>query len=106
VKLQPLLAIFLLLPASCAEPLEGRVESRLEAAGISPPMSRCMAHRWVEQLSIWQLRKIQGLTNDLSREHRDGTLTVPVLIERVRAVHDPEIFKVVSSSAAHCALHL
>jgi len=99
-----LLLISLLAVSACAQPFEGRVASRLHEAGLSRRMSDCMAQRWVDRLSMFQLRKIQSLTNGVSRERDDGRLTVVRLVERVRKVDDPEIFEVVSSSAAICAL--
>jgi len=92
--------------AGCAQPYEGRVAHRLEQAGIPKGMAECMAKRWVDRLSVFQLRKIQSLTDDLNREHREGTLTVLGLVERARQVDDPEIFKVVSKSAAICTLEI
>ena len=99
IALLPLLAF-----AACAQPFEGRVANRLHEAGLSRPMSECMAKRWVDRLSVFQLRKIQGLTEDLKRERSEGRLTVVRLIDRVRAMDDPEILEVVSTSAARCAL--
>lgn len=95
----PLLAI-----AGCAQPFEGRIANRLNEAGLSRPMAECMAGRWVDRLSVFQLRKIQSLTEDLKRERSAGRLTVVRLIDRVRALDDPEIVEVVSTSAARCAL--
>ncbi len=94
----------LLLASGCAQPFEGRVANRLHAAGIPRGMSECMARRWVDRLSVFQLRKIQSLTDDISRDKHQGRLTVIGFVERVRRVNDPEIFDVVSKSAAHCAL--
>lgn len=95
------LALFL-FTASCAQPFEGRVAARLSEAGLSRPMADCMAARWVDRLNVLQLRKISNLAGDLEREGRN--LTVARFVTRVRAVDDPEIFEVVSSSAIACAL--
>ena len=97
----------LLLPlavAACAQPFEGRVASRLADAGLSRPMADCMAKRWVDRLNLLQLQKISSLSQDLQRERSGGKLTIGRFIERVRAVDDPEVFQVVSTSAAACAL--
>lgn len=99
ITLIPLVAV-----AACAQPFEGRVASRLTEAGLSRPMAECMAKRWVDRLNVLQLRKISSLSDDLSKERSRGALTVGRLIERVRAVDDPEIFAVVSSSSIACAL--
>ena len=101
IALLPLLAV-----AACAQPLEGRVASRLTEAGIPPGMAQCMAKRWVDRLSLLQLRKIQSLTSDIKRDRGEGRLTVFRLVDRVRQINDAEIFDVVSKSAAHCALKL
>lgn len=95
----PLLAL-----AACAQPFEGRVASRLADAGLSRPMADCMAKRWVDRLSLAQLQKISGVAEDLRQERSQGKLTVGRFVERVRAVDDPEVFGVVSSSAAACVL--
>lgn len=95
----------LLLPlaalAGCSQPFEGRIARQLDEAGLPRPMAECMAEIWVERLNVVQLRKISRLSSDLKAEGRN--LTVRRLIERVRAVDDPEIFEVVSLSAARCA---
>src|SRR3982751_1694863 len=90
--------------SACAQPLEGRIATRLQQAGLSPSMAQCMADRWVHRLSVLQLQKIQHLTNDITREYQGGRLTAIAFVERVRRVDDPEIFEVVSSSVAVCAL--
>ncbi len=89
---------------ACAQPFEGRVASRLSEAGLSRPMADCMASRWVGRLNVLQLAKISSLSEDLHRERSAGRLTVGRFVERVRAVGDPEIFQVVSTSAAACML--
>jgi hypothetical protein len=67
-------------------------------------MADCMAKRWVNRLNVAQLQKISGLSEDLKRERSQRRLTVGRFIERVREVNDPEVFEVVSSSTALCAL--
>jgi hypothetical protein len=100
------LPLLILLLAACAQTFEGRVAGRLSEAGLSRPMADCMAKRWVARLNLLQLGKISDLSGDLQRERGRGKLTVGRFIERVRAVDDPEIFSVVSSSAAACAIAL
>jgi hypothetical protein len=90
--------------AACAQPFEGRVATRLAEAGLSRPIADCMAKRWVDRLNLLQLQKISSLSEDLRRERSGGRLSVGRFIERVRAVNDPEVFQVVSTSAAACAL--
>lgn len=98
--------LLILLLAGCAQTFEGRVASRLSDAGLSRPIADCMAKRWVDRLNLIQLGKISDLSADLQRERGRGRLTVGRFIERVRAVDDPEIISVVSSSAAACAIGL
>ncbi len=98
--------LLILLLAGCAQTFEGRVASRLSDAGLSRPMADCMAKRWVERLNLLQLNKISDLSGDLQRERGQGKLTVGRFIERVRAVEDPEVISVVTSSAAACAIGL
>jgi hypothetical protein len=97
----------LLLPlalAACAQPFEGRVASRLTEAGLSRPMAECMARRWVDRLSVAQLAKISGLSEELGRDRSQGRLTVGRFIDRVRGLEDPEIVEVVTTSSVACAL--
>ena len=101
---KPLSILLPLALAACAQPFEGRVAGRLADAGLSRPMAECMAKRWVDRLNVLQLQKISDLSGDLQRERGRGRLTVGRFIERVRAVDDPEVFQVVSTSAAACAL--
>lgn len=96
----PLLASLAL--AGCSQAFEGRIAERLTEAGLSRPMSECMAERWVKRLSLLQLRKIQTLAGDLRDER--GELTVGRLIGRVREMDDPEIVQVVTRSTLVCAL--
>jgi hypothetical protein len=90
--------------SGCAQPFEGRVATRLTEAGLSRPMAECMAKRWVNRLNIGQLQKISSLSEDLGKERSQGRLTVARFIQRVRAVDDPEVVEVVTSSSLACAL--
>jgi hypothetical protein len=97
------LLLFALMPlAACSQAFEGRIVDRLNEAGLSRPMSECMAERWVERLGVFQLRRIQGLAEDLEAEGEN--LTVAGLIRRVREIDDPEIVEVVTRSTVVCAL--
>ena len=87
--------------ASCAQPFEGRIARQLDEAGLPRPMAECMAAYWVERLGVLQLRKISRLSSDLKAEGR--SLTVGRLVRRVSEVDDPEIYEVVTVSAARCA---
>ena len=94
----------MLVLSACAQPFEGRVASRLAEAGLSRPMADCMAKRWVERLNVLQLQRISTVADDLQKERSQGRLTVGRFVERIRAMNDPEVLQVVSTSAAACML--
>lgn len=91
----PLVATTLML-AGCATP-EARLRTGLNNAGLSKAMSACMAERMVDRLSLAQLARLGDLPD--ADESRD----VGEFLRRVRALRDPEILAVTSSSAALCA---
>lgn len=96
------IAIALLVPlASCATP-ETRIRTALVNAGLPEPISACMADRMVDRLSLGQLNKLRGLAklkdSDLQRT------TLEQFVNRTKALQDPEILGVVSSSGAICAI--
>ncbi|MBB3912138.1 hypothetical protein [Sphingomonas desiccabilis] len=85
--------------AGCALP-EARVRSGLERAGLSPRVSACMAQRMVDRLSLAQLRRLGNLP------HARDARSLPDFLREVRALGDPEILGVTTSSAALCATGL
>lgn len=87
------------LVAGCAVP-EARLRSGLIRAGLSQPLSACMAERMVDRLSLAQLGRIADLPQ---AEHAES---IDQFLHRVRALGDPEILGVTSSSAALCATGL
>lgn len=95
----------ILLPAAtlaaCVAP-QGRVETGLIKAGISPRMAACMADRLVDRLSAGQLRRLGSLAKvgrtDLHH------VTVDQFLYQIRALDDPEILAVTSKAAVICAL--
>ena len=92
-----------LLLAGCATP-EQRVRSGLVDAGLSQPMAACMATRMVDRLSLLQLRRI-GRLGDL-REANARELSVDQFLHRARAIGDPEILAVMTTSAGICAIRI
>ena len=98
--LLPVLALALLL-AGCATP-ETRLRTSLQNAGLSKAMSACMAERMVDRLSLLQLRRLASL-GSLKDKHVSD-LTLDQFFRKVRALKDPEILTVSTSSAAVCAL--
>lgn len=93
--------LLLLLAAACAGP-ESRVETALTNAGLSPGVSRCMAERIVDKLSVGQLLKLRSLGGLADRPA--GDVSAREFLRRVRALEDPEIVTVVSASLARCSL--
>jgi hypothetical protein len=92
------LALFLAL-AACAVP-EARLRAGLVDAGLPRPLAACMAARMVDRLSLLQLRRLA----DLPRAR--GSEPIGDYLHHVRALRDPEILGVATSSAALCATGL
>jgi len=96
----PLIAAALML-AGCATP-ETRLRNGLHNAGLSQAMSACMAERMVDRLSLVQLRRLSALGS--LKDKRITDLSLDQFLRKVRALKDPEILTVSTSSAALCAL--
>ncbi|WP_346426334.1 hypothetical protein [Sphingorhabdus sp. YGSMI21] len=90
-----------MLLAACATP-EARVRSGLMSAGLSAPVSACMADRMVDRLSLGQLRKLGDLGKLKKRD--PGEVTVKEFVKETRSLQDPEILAVVTSSGLICAV--
>lgn len=87
--------------AACATP-ETRVRNGLMSAGLSKPISACMADRMVDRLSYSQIDKLNGLGK--LRKRDPGDISVNEFVKRTKALQDPEILGVVTSSGVVCAL--
>lgn len=87
--------------AACSTP-EMKVRNSLMKAGLSAPMASCMAERMVDRLSMAQLRRLSSLSSLKERDVRD--MTIDEFIYRSRALQDPEILRVVTSSGLRCAI--
>jgi hypothetical protein len=94
--------LLLLAVAGCSPIFQGRIVDELAEAGVPRPIAECMAERWVERLSIFQLRKLQRYAQDVKAEQ--GAISVLGLASRVQQIDDPEIVSVVTSSAFNCSL--
>ena len=92
----PLLAAAL---SACAVP-EDRLRTGLVNAGLSRPLAACMAERMVDRLGLAQLLRIADLPRVGEAE------SVEHVLRRMRALGDPEIVAVSTSSAALCATGL
>jgi hypothetical protein len=87
--------------SACATP-ETRVRTALMDAGLSQPISACMADRMVDRLSLIQLNRLSGLKKLRGQDMRK--ITVDEFLKRTRSLQDPEILGVVSSSGLICAV--
>lgn len=94
-------ALPLLALAACATP-ETRIRTALVEAGLSKPVASCMADRMVDRLSLGQLNKLRGLGKLKDRKTRG--LSIEEFVKRTKALQDPEILGVVTSSGLICAV--
>jgi hypothetical protein len=90
-----------LMIAGCSTP-ETRVRTALVDAGLPRPVAACMAARMVDRLSLAQLMRLSRLSG-IDRA-RLGSMTIDEFVRRTRALQDPEILSVVTSSGLRCAL--
>jgi hypothetical protein len=101
MKTRLFFALACLVLSSCATP-ESRVRTALLNAGLNKPVASCMAGRMVDRLSLWQLNKLRGLQK--LRDKKMRQLSIEEFVKRSRALQDPEILAVISSSAVFCAV--
>ena len=87
--------------AACATP-ETRIRNALVEAGLSKPIAGCMADRMVDRLSLIQLNKLRGLGK--LQDKRAKKLSIEEFVKRTKALQDPEILSVVTSSGVICAI--
>ena len=95
----PVLMVALL--AGCATP-ETRIRTALVEAGLSKPVAGCMADRMVDRLSFGQLNKLRGLGKFQAKKAK--RLSIEEFVKRTKALQDPEILGVVTSSGVICAV--
>ena len=98
---------FIFLPlvlalGACATSYESRLRSSFMDAGLSRPVSDCMAERLVDRLSERQIRDLVRLTGVRDRNVRN--MTVEEFLRRSRALVDPEIFAAVTRVGLGCAI--
>ncbi|MCW5647158.1 MAG: hypothetical protein KIT23_08040 [Sphingopyxis sp.] len=94
------LSLLIVSLAACATP-ETRLRTGLVNAGLSKPIAACMAERMVDRLSLLQLRRLGSLASLKDKNASD--LSLNEFLHKVRALKDPEILTVTTSSAALCA---
>jgi hypothetical protein len=85
----------------CATP-ETRIRNALVESGLSKPIAGCMADRMVDRLSLIQLNKLRGLAK--LREKKSRQLSIEEFVKRTKALQDPEILGVVTSSGVICTV--
>jgi hypothetical protein len=98
-----LVSLAALALSACATP-ETRIRTALMDAGLSQPMAACMADRMVDRLSLVQLNRLGGLKKLRSQDMRK--VPVDEFLRRTRALQDPEILSVATSSAVICAVRV
>lgn len=87
--------------SGCASP-ETRIRNALVEAGLSKTVAGCMADRMVDRLSLGQLNKLRGLGK--LQDKRGQKLSIAEYVARTKALQDPEIVSVVTSSGVMCAI--
>ena len=87
--------------AGCATP-ETRIRTALVDAGLSQSVAGCMADRMVDRLSLGQLNKLRGLGKLKNKKVQQ--LSIEEFVKRTKALQDPEILSVATSSGLVCAL--
>jgi hypothetical protein len=61
-----------------------------------------MAGRMVDKLSLWQLNKLRGMGKLQGKKASD--ISISEFVKRTKALQDPEILGVVTSSGVICAM--
>jgi len=89
-----LIALPLLLAGCVQDIARSRVQSALVGAGLSAPVSSCMAGHMVDKLSIAQLRKLEALRG-VGRSPLDYAMAV-------RRIDDPDVIRVTVAAAGLC----
>ena len=85
----------------CATP-ETRIRNALVEAGLSKSIAGCMAGRMVDRLSLGQLNKLRGLGKLQAKKAQKSS--IEEFVKRSKALQDPEIVSVVTSSGLICAI--
>lgn len=86
--------------SACATP-QTQIRNSLVDKGLSEPAADCMAERMVDRLSTGQLLKIRKLKKFEKKDA--GDISANEFVRYTRALQDPEIIGVVTSSALFCS---
>jgi len=90
-----------MLLSACATP-ETRLRNGLQSIGLSKPLAGCMAGRMADRLSLGQLNKLNKLGKLRSKD--PGDISFNEFVKHTRALQDPEIVSIVTSSGAICVI--
>ena len=91
--------------AGCSQVVETGVAEHLEQAGLPAGMAQCMARIWSERLSVSQLARLGQAAAELAAAQQRGEPLIEIL-DRARALDDPQIVEVVTLSAATCVTEI
>jgi len=101
MRLVMTIAAAALAVAGCSKVVETGVADHLEQAGVPAGMAQCMAQMWTERLSAQQLVRLGQAAAEMSEARQQGEPLVQIL-NRARALDDPQIVEVVTQSAVAC----
>ena len=87
--------------SACATP-ETRLRNGLVDAGLAQPAAACIAERMVDRLSLLQLKRVGSIAS--LKDERISNLSQKDFLYRIRALKDPEILAVATTSAGICSL--
>jgi hypothetical protein len=90
------------LLGACGAVAENRITTALTDAGLSKPVSNCIADRMVDKLSLAQLRSISRLKDKSGERPRD--MGIAEFLVRHRSDLDPEVYAVIAKAGVGCAL--
>ena len=97
-----LLAAALFSLTACGAVAENRIETALTDAGLSKPVSSCIADRMVDKLSMAQLRSISELKDKAGERPKE--MGLPAFLLAHRSDLDPEVYAVIAKAGVGCAL--
>ncbi len=87
--------------SGCATP-EQRLRTGLTDAGLSKPVSACMARKMVHQLSLTELQRISSLAS--LKDARLQELSLAEMFDKLRALNDSHILSVTTKAGLSCAI--
>lgn len=95
-----IVATLIISLGACATP-QTQIKRSLVDKGLSEPVADCMAGRMVDKLSVGQLLKIRKLKK--FEDQSADEISAKDFVKYTRALQDPEIVGVVTSSAVVCS---